>query len=184
MQEIIKNTKKIMKKRGYKVKEQEKLDKNKIHLICEKTTDKGTETAQVLILGDVETLGVAMIRDIVKELNKKKIKKKLIIGSGKVTRSAKNEMIANKIDFISTQLVLMNILEHSWVPTHEIIEPEEAQKILDNYNITEDLLPQILDTDPVSKIIGAKPGDFIKITRKSPTAGETVIYRLCIKGEE
>ncbi|MHA1380262.1 MAG: DNA-directed RNA polymerase subunit H [Candidatus Helarchaeota archaeon] len=78
----------------------------------------------------------------------------------------------------------MNILEHSWVPTHEIIEPEEAQKILDNYNITEDLLPQILDTDPVSKIIGAKPGDFIKITRKSPTAGETVIYRLCIKGEE
>lgn len=184
MQDIIKNTKKIMKKRGFKVKEQEKIEKNKVHMICEKITDKGTETAQVLILGEVETLGVAMVRDIVKEMNKKKIKKKLIIGTGKVTRSAKNEMAANKIDFIAATLVLMNILEHEWVPTHEILEPEEAQKVLDKFRITEDLLPEILDTDPVSKIIGAKPGDFIKITRKSPTAGETIVYRLCIKGEE
>jgi len=184
MQDIIKNTKKIMKKRGYKVKEQEKLEKNKIHLICEKETEKGSETAQVLIIGEVETLGVAMIRDIVKDMNKKKIKNKLIVGSGKVTRSAKNEMIANKIDFIPSELVLMNILDHEWVPTHEIISSEEAKEIMDKYRITEELLPEILDTDPVAKIIGAKPGDFIKITRKSPTAGETIVYRLCVKGEE
>ena len=184
MQEIIKNTKKIMTKRGYKVKEQDKLEKNKIHLICEKVTDKGSDTSQVLILGEVETLGVAMIRDIVKEMNKKKIKKKIIIGSGKVTRSAKNEMTANKIDFIPTQLVLMNILDHEWVPEHQIISKDEAKQVLEKYSITEDLLPQILDTDPVSKIIGAKPGDFIKITRKSPTAGESILYRLCVRGEE
>ncbi len=184
MQDIIKNTKNIMKQRGYKIKEQEKVDKNKVFLICEKATGKTTESAQVLILGEVETLGVAMVRDIVKEMNKKKIKNKLIIGSGKVTRSAKNEMIANKIDFIPTQLVLMNILEHEFVPKHEIIPHEEIQTILEKYRITEDLLPQILDTDPVSKIIGAKPGDVVKITRKSLTAGESIIYRLCVKGEE
>ncbi|MFX1453017.1 MAG: DNA-directed RNA polymerase subunit H [Promethearchaeota archaeon] len=184
MQDIVKNTRNIMKQRGYNVKEQEKLEKNKILLICEKGEGKSAETAQVLILGEVETLGVAMVREIVKEMNKKKIKNKLIIGSGKVTRSAKNEMIANKIDFIPTQLVLMNILEHEFVPKHEIISPEEAKQILEKYRITEDLLPNILDTDPVAKIIGAKPGDFVKITRKSATAGESVIYRLCVKGEE
>ncbi len=184
MQDLIKNTKKIMKKRGFKVKEQEKLEKNKVHLICEKDGPKGLETAQVLILGEVDTLGVAMVRDIVKEMNKKKIKKKLIIGSGKITRSAKNEMAANDIDFIPAQLVQMNILEHEWVPTHEIIEKEEVQVILDKYSISEDLLPRILDTDPVAKIIGAQPGDFIKITRKSKTAGETIVYRMCVRGEE
>ncbi|MHA1299951.1 MAG: DNA-directed RNA polymerase subunit H [Candidatus Helarchaeota archaeon] len=78
----------------------------------------------------------------------------------------------------------MNILDHEWVPTHEIISSEEAKEIMDKYRITEELLPEILDTDPVAKIIGAKPGDFIKITRKSPTAGETIVYRLCVKGEE
>ena len=184
MQDIIRNTKKIMKTRGFKVKEQEKLEKNKIHLICEKELEKGSETAQVLIIGEVETLGVAMVRDIVKEMNKKKIKNKLIIGSGKVTRSAKNEMAANKIDFIPSELVLMNILEHSWVPKHEIMSEEEGQEILERFKITEDLLPEIEDTDPVAKIIGAKPGDFVKITRKSPTSGESIIYRLCVKGEE
>ena len=184
MQDIIRNTKKIMKTRGYKVKEQEKLEKNKIHLICEKESEKGSDTYQVLIIGEVETLGVAMVREIVKEMNKKKIKQKLIIGSGKVTRSAKNEMIANKIDFIPSELVLMNILEHDWVPEHEIMDPEEAKQILGKYRITEDLLPEIEDTDPVAKIIGAKPGDFIKITRRSPSSGESIIYRLCVKGEE
>ncbi|NVM02463.1 MAG: DNA-directed RNA polymerase subunit H [Candidatus Helarchaeota archaeon] len=78
----------------------------------------------------------------------------------------------------------MNILEHEFVPKHEIIPNEEAQKVLEEYRITQDLLPRIYDTDPVAKIIGAKPGNFVKITRKSLTAGESIIYRLCVKGEE
>ena len=184
MQDLIKNTKKIMKVRGFQVKEQEKLDKNKMLLICEKIVGKTTDTAQVLILGEIDTLGVAMVRDIVKDMNKKKIKNKIIIGSGKVTRSAKNEMAANDIDFIPSQLVLMNILEHEFVPEHEIITSEEAKDLLEKYRITVDYLPLILDTDPVARIIGAKPGDMVKITRKSHTAGESIIYRLCVKGED
>ncbi|MFX0133547.1 MAG: DNA-directed RNA polymerase subunit H [Candidatus Hodarchaeota archaeon] len=78
----------------------------------------------------------------------------------------------------------MNLLEHEIVPKHEIISEEEANKILEKYRITPEQLPLILHTDPVAKIIGAKPGDYIKITRKSATAGLSIIYRLCIKGEE
>lgn len=175
-----------MKVRGFQVKEQEKLDKNRILLICEKTKGEGEakDSMQVIIIGDVETLGVAFIRETIKEMNKKKIKKKLIIGAGKVTRSAKNEMIANNIDFIPVQLVSMHILDHEWVPKHEIIPDEEVKQLLEKYKITEDLLPKILSTDPVAKIIGIRPGQFVKITRQSATAGETTIYRICIKGEE
>ena len=173
-----------MKVRGYKVKEQEKLDKNQIFLLCEKNSGKNKEVFQVLILGGDGTIGVAMIRDMVKEMKKKKIKNKLIIAGGKVTRFAKNEMMTNKIEFIPAHLVLMNILEHEMVPKHEIISEEEANQILKKYRITPDQLPLIFNTDPVAMIIGAKPGDYIKVTRKSATAGLSIIYRLCIKGEE
>ena len=163
MQKLIKYTKNIMKVRGYKIKEQEKLETHRIFLICEKNMGKNVDKAQVLIIGGDDTIGVAIIRDIVKVMKKKKIKYKLIIGAGKVTRSAKNEMLANKIDFISAQLVLMNILEHEMVPKHEIASKEELKQILEKYRISTGQLPLILHTDPVLKIIGAKPGDVVKI---------------------
>ena len=44
-------------------------------------------------------------------------------------------------------------------------------------------LPRILSTDPASVSIGAKPGQVIKILRKSPTAKYTVAYRLVVESE-
>jgi DNA-directed RNA polymerase subunit H (RpoH/RPB5) len=41
-------------------------------------------------------------------------------------------------------------------------------------------LPSILESDAMARYIGARPGDVVRIERKSPTAGETVFYRHCI----
>jgi len=77
-----------------------------------------------------------------------------------------------------------NILKHDLVPHHSILSKKEAKKILEAYNIKKDQLPKILVTDPVARAIGARVGDIIKIIRKSPTAGESVAYRLVIGSSE
>jgi DNA-directed RNA polymerase subunit H len=53
--------------------------------------------------------------------------------------------------------------------------------VLSKYNAMPHQLPFISSTDPAAKSIGAKAGDFIKITRRSETAGETVYYRYVVE---
>ena len=63
---------------------------------------------------------------------------------------------------------------------HEILEDEEVNLILDKYGILKEDLPKIKSNDPVVKVIGAKRGNVLKITRRSPTASESVYYRVVI----
>jgi len=77
-----------------------------------------------------------------------------------------------------------DILNHELVPHHEIISDDEKQKIMKKYKITPDQLPKIMDNDPVSLSIGAKPGQILKIIRKSHTAKEAVAYRLVVESND
>ena len=74
----------------------------------------------------------------------------------------------------------IDIFKSDLVPKHEILSPEEKQKLLDKFNISEKQLPKIKSTDPAVIALGAKKGDVIKITRKSPVAGESYYYRLVV----
>lgn len=73
-----------------------------------------------------------------------------------------------------------DILKHKLVPDHTILSKTEAKKILKELDIHQEQLPKIKVDDPVAKAIGAKPGDILKITRKSQTAGKFVTYRLVL----
>lgn len=77
-----------------------------------------------------------------------------------------------------------DILKHELVPHHEILSDEEKKQLFEKYNLTPDQLPKILDSDPVSVSIGAKPGQIVKIIRKSHTAKEAVAYRFVVKSNE
>lgn len=67
------------------------------------------------------------------------------------------------------------------VPKHEILKESEAEELLKLLGVSKEQLPKIKSTDPIVKEIGAKPGDIVKITRKSHTAGFSIFYRLVIE---
>ncbi len=73
-----------------------------------------------------------------------------------------------------------NILEHELVPKHEVVPPEEAVQVLRQLGVKPQQLPWLRVTDPVARAIGAKPGDIVRIHRKSPTSGEIIVYRYVV----
>jgi DNA-directed RNA polymerase subunit H len=58
---------------------------------------------------------------------------------------------------------------------------EEAKQVLEKYHCKATELPLIFANDPAIVGLGVKPGDMIKITRKSATAGESFYYRYVIE---
>lgn len=74
------------------------------------------------------------------------------------------------------------VKEHVLLPKHEKLSEKEKKELLEEYHITMKELPRIKESDAAIQSLKAKPGDVIKITRKSPTAGEAVFYRGVING--
>ncbi|MBN2518258.1 MAG: DNA-directed RNA polymerase subunit H [Candidatus Altiarchaeota archaeon] len=71
------------------------------------------------------------------------------------------------------------ISTHFLVPAHEILDEKVATSVLMAYKVDRSKLPKIKKDDPALPE-EAKIGDIIKITRKSPTAGEAIYYRVVI----
>ena len=69
------------------------------------------------------------------------------------------------------------VAKHVLIPEHLKLSEKEKKELLEKYNITLQELPKILKDDPAIASLNAKPGDVIKITRKSVTAGEAIFYR-------
>ena len=74
-----------------------------------------------------------------------------------------------------------NIFKHELVPEHILLKPEQAKHVLEKYHIQPFQLPYINASDPAARAVGAKPGDIIRVIRRSPTAGESDFYRYVVE---
>ena len=84
------------------------------------------------------------------------------------------------IVIFSLDRLQFNILEHTYVPKHTILNEEETQAMMSKYNIAHpDMLPNISRYDPVAMAIGMRPGQVCRIDRFSKTAVSTPYYRIC-----
>lgn len=66
------------------------------------------------------------------------------------------------------------------MPEHSKLSEKEKKDLLELYKITLQNLPKIQRSDAALQSMNVDPGDVIKITRKSPTAGTHIYYRCVI----
>ncbi len=68
--------------------------------------------------------------------------------------------------------------KHILTPKHLKLSEKEKTQLFEKYHVTSKEMPKILSTDAALRELDAKPGDVVKILRKSPTAGEAAFYRV------
>ena len=86
-----------------------------------------------------------------------------------------------RLSFFSIDALVMNPLRHVLVPKHELVPEEQHKELMERLHaISKSKFPEIkFHIDPIARCIGAVPGDIVKITRPSFSAGEAIIYRVC-----
>lgn len=90
-------------------------------------------------------------------------------------------MLFLEVQFLATKKNQVLVPDHVYVPKHEIMTKKDAEEVLKKFNCMPTELPLIFVNDPAILGLGVKPGDMIKITRKSATAGESIYYRYVVE---
>jgi len=177
---LIEGIKAVIKNRGYTpVSAEDKGDK--IEVLGEKK--EGRKKIQVVAwLPKFKTIGVKFVRELKKSMEERKIHNGFLLTVGKYTHYTRKEVSGNEnIELIPAEYAFFDIFVHDLVPEHEIVSEEEVGKLVKDYGIQVNQLAMLKASDPVARAVGARAGDVVKITRKSPTAGVSVAYRYVVK---
>jgi DNA-directed RNA polymerase subunit H len=80
--------------------------------------------------------------------------------------------------FQGNKMSAIDLKKHVLVPKHTKLSEKEKADLLKRYNLAQEALPFIIKTDPAIEGMDLKPGDVIKVIRKSATAKNSVFYRV------
>jgi DNA-directed RNA polymerase subunit H len=75
---------------------------------------------------------------------------------------------------------MVDVSQHELVPDHTVLEEEQFEDVLEEYNIDKTDLPKIKRTDPAVPD-EATLGDVVRIVRDSRTTDQAVVYRLVVE---
>jgi DNA-directed RNA polymerase subunit H len=168
----------LIKLRKYKLVEKEKFEGAYAYII---DIPQDKERAIVwCILGEA-TVGIAAMNTLYKIMKEKDLDRAIVVTEGRYTHAVKLGAKKKKVELLPKSFPVFDIFEHALVPFHEILTEKEKNQLLAQFKVKPYQMPQVKSGDPAVKAIGAKPGDVLKITRKSVTAGEHITYRYVVE---
>lgn len=180
-EDLLRRAETIITLRGYKQEEMHR-EEGWIDIIASSPKTDEKVLIRVVTKSKLKSgaIGVEQVKRLEKALKNKSITRGILIGK-EFTSSAKREMRIKRIEQVSEKSFLpFDLFSHELVPKHEILSQGEARELLEKYRVKPYQLPYIKNSDPAIRGIGAKPGDIVKITRRSLTAGRSVYYRYVI----
>ena len=145
--------------------------------------DKSIEPTYYIKILNQKITGISKSSNIGDFIYSKKNSPKLIIASG-ITNKAYQQL---KEDFSNTEIfteaeLMIDLVSHVAVPKHEMLNEEETQIFLKDYLLKKREIPKMFITDPVAKYFNAKVGQVFRIIRPSEVSGNSIYYRIVIKG--
>ena len=141
---------------------------------------RGEETFIMQVLLDQKTIGIAFVRELRDLVEEAEATKGILVGGGKYTYSAKANAAKLKVELIPPSLPTFDLFDHEYVSKAELVSDEEKHALLEKYHSKAYQFPWIKFQDPVAIILGAEPGDVIKVNLESQTAGLSVSYRYVV----
>lgn len=134
----------------------------------------------VWILKEPKVIGVAFVKDLAREMEETNSQRGMLVGGLRFTPAAKKMAKISRVELVDGGYASFELFEHELVPTHVVASNDEIKLVLDHYGIERNQLPRIYRDDPAVKVLGARPGQVIRIERVSPTAGQSYYYRLVV----
>lgn len=168
----------LIKLRGYKLVKKQKHE-DAIGYIVEIPKEK-QKTLVWCVPGET-TVGINSINRLGKAMKDAELEKGIIVTDGRYTHAVKQGAKKKKIELLPKTFPAFDIFQHKIVPKQEILSEQEKNELLTKFKVQPYQLPQISSVDPTVKAIGAKPGDVLRITRRSPTAGEHIAFRYVVE---
>ena len=169
----------LIKLRKYKLIKKEKEHEGAIAYIIEIPEEK--QKAIVWCILNEATVGIAAMNTLYKVMKEKEIDRAIVSTEGRYTHAVKTGAKKKNVELLPKSFPVFDIFEHALVPRHEILTEKERDQLLTLYKVKPYQMPQVKSNDPAVKAIGAKPGNILRIIRKSSTAGEHIAYRYVVE---
>lgn len=173
---VEKKTKVLIKLRDYKILKKEDIK----NAISYKIKMKDGKKVILWAITTDGTVGVAYVTQLKKAMDEEKVEKGIITTIGKYTHTAKTRSKKNGIELIPKNFPSFKVFDHDFVSKHELLTSEEKEKFLEDHKVQPYQLPRINAHDPAIIAVGGKPGDIVRVIRKSQTAGKYVAYRYIV----
>jgi len=168
----------LIKLRGYKLIKKQKHEDAIGYVI---NMPKEKEKALIWCVPGETTVGINSINRVTKAMKDAEVEAAIVVTDGRYTHAVKLGAKKKGIELLPKTFPAFDLFEHKLVPKHEMLTDQEKQDLLARYRVHPYQLPQISSMDPCVKAIGAKPGDVLRVIRKSSTAGEHMSYRYVVE---
>ncbi len=140
------------------------------------------ETGTIWVEFNADTsVGIKQMRAFAHHIHESKFAAGILVTQVPVTAAALKiipTVLPAVLETFTESDLQVNITHHELVPKHVLLSEEEKAALLKRYRLKDTQLPRIQMADPVSRYLGLRRGQVVKIIRRSETAGRYASYRL------
>lgn len=158
----------------------EKPDLERLRISASLTSDPSKKI--LVVFCGTDALKLNVVRGIYNQIQNDNLHSLILVLQSKMTAQAKQaikEIFTFKVQLFQIADLLINITKHVLKPKHEILTPQEKEKLLRKYSVEEKQLPRMLETDAIAQYYGLEKGQVVKITYSGEVTDSHVTYR-CI----